>query len=55
MSRTAVVTFNFFDVFFSTYTTKDSLLEEDGCTFKLNVKTVSGIFRANKEKRVAME
>lgn len=53
MSKTAVVTYDFFDVFFSNYSVDNVLLETDGCTCKLSMKTIARIFRTNKEKRVS--
>lgn len=52
MSRTAFVTFDFLDVFFSSYAAKETNLEEDNCTCKMSMKSIAGIFRMNKDRRV---
>lgn len=52
MSRTAFVSFDFLDVFFSSYTAKETNLEKDSCTCKMSMKNIAGIFRMNKERRV---
>lgn len=51
MSKTAFVTFDFLDVFFSSYNVKAT--ETGNCTCKMSMKTIASIFRGNnKEKRV---
>lgn len=55
MSRTAVVWCDFLEVFFASYSVEEALLKIEGCIFKLNMKTIAAIFRANKDKRVGVK
>lgn len=53
MNKTACVTFTFLDVFFSSYWTKG--VSQTSCTCKVSMKTIAGIFRGQKEKKVSFQ
>lgn len=54
-SRTAYVTFNLLDTFFSSYSLSDSYSENmEGCICKISMKAIAGIFKGHKEKSVSI-
>lgn len=57
MSRTAYITINFLDAFFSYYTqsnTQTTTGSTEGSSCKISIKAISGIFKGLRDKNVSI-